>query len=60
LTMSKAVSDKTLRKVVVKCMNSNFSVKETKKDMISRFGLVWRHWRKMSQELHIGKGTAKV
>jgi hypothetical protein len=44
LTMSNAISDKTLREVVVRCMNSNLTNEETKKDMISRFGLEWRHW----------------
>jgi hypothetical protein len=59
-TMLNAIPDKTLRGVVVRRMNSNLTYEETKKDMISRFGLGWRHWRKMSKELHIGKGTARA
>jgi hypothetical protein len=39
LTMLNAIPDKTLREVVVRCMNSNLTYQETKKDMISRFGL---------------------
>jgi hypothetical protein len=43
-TMLNAIPDKTLREVVVSCMNSNLTYKETKIHVISRLGLGWRHW----------------
>jgi hypothetical protein len=58
-TMSKAIQDKTLRGVVVRCKNRNLTYEETKRDMIGRFGLEWHHWRKMSTKLHIGRVTAR-
>jgi hypothetical protein len=58
--MSNAISDKILREAVVRCMNSIWTCEETKKDMILRFPLRWQHWRKMSKELHIERGTERA